>query len=114
MLLFSQAQHGFTLLAAAAFIGLGYGNFISIVQAIAIKVTPPDRVGLATSTYFIFYESGLGAGPFLLGFLTPLIGYRGLFLAMVFVILAAMFLYYILHGNREYVTDHGRERNATY
>jgi MFS family permease len=101
MLLFSHAHQGVTLLVAAAFIGLGYGNFISIVQAIAIKVTPSDRVGLATSTYYILYELGLGVGPFLLGFFVPITGYRGLFFAMVFVILCSISLYHILHGKKE-------------
>ena len=112
MLLFSQAHHGVTLLLAAALIGLGYGNFISIVQAIAIKVTPPDRVGLATSTYFILYELGLGIGPFLLGFLVPITGYRGLFFTMAFVILVSIFLYYILHGKKERVSIKA-EQDAT-
>lgn len=112
MLLFSQAQQGVTLLVAAALIGLGYGNFISTVQAIAIKVTPNDRLGLATSTYFISYESGLGVGPFLLGFLIPITGYRGLFLTMVFVILVSIFLYYILHGKKERVSNQSREKEA--
>ncbi|MFC2948121.1 MFS transporter [Virgibacillus sediminis] len=110
MLLFSQADQGVTLLVAAVLIGLGYGNFISVVQAIAIKETPPDRVGLATSTYFISYESGLGVGPFLLGFLIPITGYRGLFLAMVFVILVSILLYYILHGKKERVSSQSREK----
>jgi MFS family permease len=113
MLLFSQAHQGVTLLVAATLISLGYGNFISIVQAIAIKVTPPDRVGLATSTYFIFYELGLGVGPFLLGFFVPITGYRGLFFAMVFVILASIFLYYILHGKKERGTNQSRANEAT-
>ncbi|WP_428911998.1 MFS transporter [Niallia sp. Krafla_26] len=113
MLLFSQAHQGWTLLIAAALIGLGYGNFISIVQAIAIKVTPRSRVGLATSTYYILYELGLGVGPFLLGFLVPITGYRGLFFAMVFVILVSIILYYILHGKKERVPNQRREKEAT-
>jgi MFS family permease len=113
MLLFSQAHQGVTFLVAAALIGLGYGNFISIVQAIAIKVTPPDRVGLATSTYYILYEFGLGVGPFLLGFLVPITGYRGLFFTMVFVILVSIFLYYILHGKKERLTNQSKANEAT-
>ncbi|WP_085993357.1 MFS transporter [Oceanobacillus senegalensis] len=113
MLVFSQAHHGVILLVAAALIGLGYGNFVSIVQAIAIKVTPPNRVGLATSTYFILYELGLGIGPFLLGFLVPITGYRGIFLSMVFVILVSIFLYYILHGKKERASNQRRAEEAT-
>lgn len=101
MTLFSQASSGIILLLAAALIGLGYGNFNSIAQALAIKVTPNHRLGLATSTYFIFYDFGLGVGPYLLGFLVPVFGYRHLFLSMVIVILISIVLYYFLHGRKD-------------
>lgn len=51
MLLFSQATAGWMLLLAAGFIGLGHGNFNSIAQTIAVKVTEPQYFGLATSTF---------------------------------------------------------------
>lgn len=100
MLLFSQATTGWMLLVAAALIGLGYGNFNSIAQTIAVKVTEPHRFGIATSTYFILYDLGLGIGPFILGFVEPYTTYRTIFLAMVPVILICLPLYYALHGKR--------------
>ncbi len=101
MLLLSQASHGITLLAAGVINGLGYGNFISCAQAISIKGIPAKRLGLATSTFFVFVDLGFGAGPYLLGSLIPLTGYRGLYLAMVALILAAIVLYHFLLGKRE-------------
>ncbi|MFJ5770482.1 MFS transporter [Psychrobacillus sp. NPDC093180] len=101
MLLLSQAHSSFIFLLAAAFIGLGYGNFQSTTQALAIKVTPPHRMGLANSTYFIFLDLGLGLGPFLLGYLVPVIDYRGLYLALVALIVIGIFVYYVLHGKRD-------------
>jgi MFS family permease len=100
MLLFSQASQGITLLSAGMIIGLGYGNFISCAQAISIKAVPPHRLGLATSTFFIFVDLGFGIGPYVLGFLVPFTGFRGLYLTMVFVILATIVLYHFLHGRR--------------
>lgn len=101
MFLFSQATAGWMLLVAAAFIGLGYGNFNSIAQTVAVKVTPPHRFGLATSTYFILYDIGLGVGPFLLGFIVPNTGYRPIFVSMVVVILCCIPLYHWLHGRKD-------------
>lgn len=101
MYLFSQASAGWMLLLAAALIGLGYGNFNSIAQSVAVKVTPPHRFGLATSTYFILYDIGLGIGPFLLGFIVPLSGYRPIFLSMVVLIVICIPLYYLLHGRKD-------------
>jgi MFS family permease len=100
MLLFSQATLGITLLAAGVFLGLGYGNFISSAQAISIQGVPPHRLGLATTTYFIFVDLGFGIGPYLLGILVPLTGYRGLYLIMTLIILASMPLYYFLIGRK--------------
>jgi MFS family permease len=101
MVLFSQAYYGIVLLVAAAFIGLGYGNFVSVAQTISIQVSPPHRFGLATSTFYILYDLGLGAGPYLLGFLVPITGYRGLFLYMAGVVVVSIVLYYFLHGRTE-------------
>ncbi|MCC3868039.1 MFS transporter [Terrisporobacter mayombei] len=94
----SQTHNGFSLLLAGALLGLGYGTTSSSVQAIAVKVSPKHRIGLATSTNFIFQDLGVGIGPFLLGYFVPLIGYRGLYMMMTVVILVCLFLYYLLHG----------------
>lgn len=100
MLLFSEATAGWTLLLASACIGLGYGNFNSIAQTIAIKVTEPHRFGLATSTYFILYDLGLGLGPYILGFIEPFSGYRTIFFSMVIVILLCYPMYYFAYGKK--------------
>lgn len=100
MYMFSQASNSWMLLVAAAFIGLGFGNFNSIAQTIAVKVTEPHRFGFATSTYFIFYDIGLGFGPYLLGLFVPFIGYRAIFLWMLPVILVGIPLYFLLHGRK--------------
>jgi MFS family permease len=100
MLLLSQVNHGITLLLAGALNGLGYGNFLSCGQAIAIKAAPPHRLGLATSTFFMFADLGAGVGPYLLGLLVPFTGYRGLYLLISIVILATIPLYYFLHGRK--------------
>lgn len=73
----------------------------SSTQAIAIKLMPPHRMGLATSTFFIFLEAGLGFGPYLLGFIIPLTSYRTLYVIMGVAILATTVLYYFLHGQKE-------------
>ncbi|WP_223554914.1 MFS transporter [Lysinibacillus sphaericus] len=101
MYAFSSATSSVVFLLAAACIGIGYGNFNSVAQAIAIKVTPNERLGLATSTYFILYDLGLGAGPYFLGFFVPTMGYSAIFFAMVFVILLSIILYYFLYGKYE-------------
>ncbi|MFL0580949.1 MFS transporter [Solibacillus silvestris] len=101
MLLFSQASAGWMLLVAAVLIGFGYGNFNSIAQTIAVKVTEPHRFGLATSTYFILYDLGLGVGPFILGMIEPHTTYRTIFVSMIPLILICIPLYYLLVGRKQ-------------
>lgn len=100
MILLSQAHHGITLLFAGAFLGYGVGVIQSCGQAIAVKLTPPYRFGLAVSTFFIFADIGVGIGPFVLGLFIPFTGYRGVFMAMAILSFVCIFLYYLLHGRK--------------
>ncbi len=101
MLLLSSASSSITLLVAGALIGLGFGNMQSSTQAIAVKLTPPHRLGLATSTFFIALDAGLGFGPYLLGFVIPITGYSMLYVLMGILVLATSILYYFLHGKKD-------------
>lgn len=101
MYFFSSATSAVMFVLAAIFIGIGYGNFTSVAQAVAVKSTSRERLGLATSTFFILYDIGLGFGPFVLGKLVPSFGYRAIFLWMVAVIVFSLILYYFLHGKKE-------------
>lgn len=101
MFLYSQANLNITLLLAGILFGLGYGNVQSISQAIAIKLAPAHRLGLATATFFIFFDVGFGFGPSLFGFLVPSLGFRGLYAVTAVIILTIIVLYYLLLGRKE-------------
>jgi MFS family permease len=105
MLLLSTAHSGLILLVAGALIGLGFGNMQSSTQAIAVKLTPTHRLGLATSTFFIFLDAGLGFGPYLLGFLIPATGYSMLYIIMGIMVLATSVLYFFLYGRKERIVE---------
>ncbi|MGJ3193645.1 MFS transporter [Peribacillus frigoritolerans] len=100
MVILSQSHHGITLLIAGALIGVGYGTFQSSCQAISIKEAPPNRMGLATSTFFTMYDFGIGVGPFLLGFLIPFTGFKGLFIGMSVFAFVLIGIYYLAHGKK--------------
>ena len=84
----SQTSQGITLLLAGAIIGVGLGTFQSSAQTVAVKMAAPHRIGLATSTFFVMYDIGIGIGPFVQGFYIPLSGYRGLYLTMAIIALS--------------------------
>lgn len=98
LVILSQANHDVVLLMAGVFLGVGFGTFASCGQAIAIKSVQGHRMGLATSTFLAIAEMGIGIGPFLLGFLVPVIGFRGVYFSVAGVVMAAMGVYYVLHG----------------
>nr|WP_106783124.1 MFS transporter [Lysinibacillus timonensis] len=101
LFLLSIANNGFMLLIAGVLIGLGFGNMQSCTQAIAVKLTSPHRMGLATATFFIFLDAGLGFGPYLLGFMIPFMTYGKLYGILSGVVLVSIVLYFFLHGRKE-------------
>lgn len=101
LLLLGFTTNGFMLLLSAVFVGLGFGNLQSCIQAIAIKVTPIERAGLATSTFYIFLDAGLGIGPYLLGFIIAFTSYSQLYIILAMAVFVAIGLYYVLHGKKE-------------
>jgi len=101
LLLLSMTTNSFTLLAAGFLIGLGFGNMQSSSQAIAVKLTPPHRMGMATSTFFIMLDAGLGFGPYILGFIIPITGYSTLYVILGVLVILTSVLYHFLHGKKE-------------
>ncbi len=96
----SQSHVGFVLLIAGALIGFGYGTYMSSSQTVAIQSAPPHRVGLATSTFFILTDIGLGIGPFVQGFFVPSIGYSGLYIVLGIIAVICLPLHYFLYGKK--------------
>jgi len=77
LVLLSRAESGFALLLAGALIGLGFGTIMSCAQAIATKKVPQYRIGFATATFLFCLDVGVGMGPFLIGNIIPIVGFRG-------------------------------------
>ena len=96
----SQAGHGSALLVAGGLAGLGFGTFMSCGQAIIIKGSPKHRIGLATSTFFFFMDTGMGIGPYLVGSIIPMAGFRGMYMTLAAVVFICVFLYYFMHGKQ--------------
>ena len=96
--LLSIAHSTWLVLLSAVFVGLGYGTFMSNGQAVTVKIVPVHRIGVATSTYFIALDMGLGFGPYILGAVKEVVGYTSMFHVTVVVALLALVVYYLLYG----------------
>ncbi|MGI6655372.1 MAG: MFS transporter [Desulfobulbus sp.] len=96
----SLAHMPWLLLLSGALVGAGFGNFQSIGQALTVKLAPPHRFGPALSTFYIFFDWGIGLGPYLSGAVVDVVGYRGMFwctTALAFLCLPA---YLLVHGRK--------------
>ena len=101
MLMYSQAAASWMIIVAAMCMGLGFGNFNSAAQMIAVKSAQPQRLGLATATYFIFLDLGFGLGPYVLGYIIEHVGFHTLYSIISALAIIAMPVYYIIYGQRE-------------
>lgn len=98
LLLVSLSHQSWLLLLSGVFVGLGYGTFMSNGQAVCVKLSPSYRMGVATSTYFIALDLGLGIGPYLLGYMRPSIGFSGIYITTSVLALLCVGLYYLVYG----------------
>lgn len=96
----SITNNSWLLILAGLLLGAGYGNISSCMQAIAIKVSPPAKYGIATSTYFIGLDLGLGFGPYVLGFVTSTVSFAQLYAIMGVLVLITGVIYYFVHGRK--------------
>ncbi|AGX02686.1 MULTISPECIES: MFS transporter [Bacillus] len=100
LFLLSLADNSFLFLLAGAVIGLGYGTIVPSMQTVAIKNADPSKRGLATSTFFTMFDSGIGLGSYVLGIVAVYTGFAKLYMVLVLVSLIGLGLYYILHGKK--------------
>lgn len=102
LVLLAYAERGWMLLLSGFILGVGFGNFQSVGQAVSLSLVSRSRFAQATTTFFIFFDFGIGLGPYLFGFLVPIVGYNGMYLALSGTVLCALVIYYILHGKHMY------------
>lgn len=101
MFVYSQSTATWMILIAAACMGIGFGNFNSAAQTIAVKNADSSRLGLATATYFMFIDLGFGLGPYILGHIIEGVGFRLLYMVASCIGLVCIPVYYMIYGNKE-------------
>lgn len=98
--LLAYAPNDLLMALAGVFVGFGFGALMPCAQAIAVTMAAPHRIGLATSTFFILMDAGVGLGPLLLGMLLPVSGFHGMYWVLAAVLLANTVLYHFVHGRK--------------
>ncbi|MFL4475041.1 MFS transporter [Paeniglutamicibacter sp. MACA_103] len=89
---------GLSVASAAALTGFGFGALMPCAQAIAVSAVTPAELGVATSTFFLMLDVGIGFGPVALGMLIPHLGYTGMFGILTVLAVLGIGLYFQVHG----------------
>lgn len=100
----SQSYGSSMMLVASALIALGFGNMISCSQVAVVNLAPNHRIGLATSTFYIAMDAGIGVGPIIIGAILPHFGYRGMYASMAVLVVITIIIYYFVHGRHAKVS----------
>ncbi|HJF19686.1 MAG TPA: MFS transporter [Enterococcus columbae] len=93
----SVTHSGWLLLLSGAFVGLGYGTFMSNGQAVCLKTCNGHHIGIALSTYFIGLDLGLGVGPYVLGELHQFLSFPKLYFVSGLLPIACAIVYKLFY-----------------
>lgn len=97
LIILGMTNSAWMLLLSGAFIGLGYGTFMSNGQAVTLKLVTSHRIGIALSTYFIGLDLGLGVGPYIFGSLHGQLPFRDLYYIAAVIPVVSAILYLLFY-----------------
>lgn len=83
------------VLVASVLKALGQGAGQPAIQAACVKMLPPEKSGLAASTYYVGADIGQGLGPILGGAISDAYGYSVMFRSCAGILLAAMLAFFL-------------------
>ncbi len=98
--LLNQAVNNLIFAGSALFFGAGFGFLMPSLQTIALRSSPMEHRGSATSTFYISFDVGMGIGSLLAGWLSGIIGFSWMYGAMLLPLAVAL-TYFLLHDRRE-------------
>jgi len=101
LMIMGSATSMLQILVSGVILGVAYGAIFPSFQTITIKLSPVDKAGSATATFFLFYDSGFGLGAFALAVVASYFGYANMYLIVSGLILLTLFLYYLLYHRKQ-------------
>ena len=87
------------LLAVAAIHAIGYGTAYPSAQALCMKLTPPEKHGAGSNTFYLCFDAGLFVGPMIAGAIKDYAGFETMYLLSV-IPLAAAFLMILIWSRK--------------
>jgi len=101
LMIMGSATSMFQILLSGVILGVAYGAIFPSFQTITIKLSPVDKAGSATATFFLFYDSGFGLGAFALAVVASYFGYAKMYMIVSGLILLTLLLYYLLYHRKQ-------------
>ncbi|WP_160725718.1 MFS transporter [Bacillus sp. USDA818B3_A] len=95
MILLAWLPNSLVLYVAAISYGLGFGMVQPALQAWSIEKVQVNRRGMATATFYSFFDLGVGIGAMAFGQISHLFGYSSIYRTSAVSIVISMLLYYI-------------------
>lgn len=92
------AGNDYVLLAGGLLLGGGYGSITAACHALAVHCAPSRQIGVATSTYFVLLDLGIGVGPYCMGTLVPGFGFEAVYVCAAVVSLLGLGAYFLSMG----------------
>lgn len=96
----SNTIMGFLL--AGAVVGLGFGFCIPTLQSQAVRYAPVHRRGIATSTFFVAFDLGIGLGMILWGYVAEAYGYQTMYFSTLLPIALSGAIYCRFRASRQH------------
>jgi len=82
-----------TFIISALIYGVGFGIMSPTMQSIAMRLAPPERRGVASSTFLCSFDVGMGIGSAIAGFMIKSAGYSFMYSVMTLFVVASLILY---------------------
>ena len=97
-------SHSLTLFfVSSVFYGIGSGLIMPVLSAATIKGAPKDRTSLASSTFYILYDAGLGLGALLWGVVRDITGVGGMYAGAAVTMALAAYMTWYVYGKKKWL-----------
>ena len=113
MLLLAFASTLGMFIAAGIAYGLGFGSAQPTLNAIMIKLCPPERRGVGNATFFSAMDIGIGIGAILWGVISQVAGFTYVFIGAALCIVAALVMYIFKLNRQLMLSNHKIAESAS-
>lgn len=94
LILIANLSSQFTFVISALLFGVGFGGMAPTMQAMAMRTSPAERRGSASSTYLCAFDLGMGLGGVISGYFVRWFGYSPMYKFMIVTLLFSFLVYF--------------------